>query len=124
MEPSRFDHLARRVTRARSRRGVLGVLGSAALAIGVSLARPQPAEARCRHGLNCSKSRSSPCKDNDNPDCIRAKNVDTGRCACMGPSLCTDPCKTGTDCASGLCVFGKGCCNDKEKFCANPCPTV
>ena len=45
MDAERFDRLARGVTHTRSRRGLLGVLGSGALAIGVSVGRPQPAEA-------------------------------------------------------------------------------
>jgi hypothetical protein len=41
MEPERFDRLTRSITSTRSRRGVLGVLGSGALAIGVGGARPE-----------------------------------------------------------------------------------
>ena len=125
MEPKRFDGLSRNLSRARSRRGLLGFLSGAALAIGVGAARPQPAQARCRHATSCDKSHYPPCKDNDNPDCLRVKNVDTGGCACIvSTPECTGhpPCSTGTECTSGLCVFAKGCCTPNGKFCAEPCP--
>jgi hypothetical protein len=124
VEPERFDRFVRIITTARSRRGMLGALGSGALAVGVGVARPQPAEARCRRTANCDKGRFLPCKDNDNPNCFRAKDVDTGRCACFIDSGCGDQCESGSDCSSGLCIRTKGCCNDTGKFCAEFCPTV
>jgi hypothetical protein len=122
MEPSRFDRLARGVTHARSRRGMLGVLASGALGIGVGAARPQPVAASCRKASNCTKARFRVCQNNG--ECIRVKNVDTGRCACVFIDECpAASCTKGSECASGLCVFAKGCC-DNRKHCADPCVTV
>ena len=122
MDAERFDRLARSVTSARSRRGMLGLLGSGALAIGVGMARPQPAEGRCRRATNCGKDRYPRCQHT--PQCYRLKNVDTGSCACVTVTKCGAPCTTSADCGSDLCVFGKGCCNDTGMFCAPPCPSV
>ena len=120
MEPSRFDRLARGVTRARSRRGVLGVLASGALGIGMGAAQPQPTAAKCRKATNCFKQRFPKCQNNG--ECVRVKNVDTGRCACVFGDECpAASCTTGSECASGLCVFAKGCCNTEGKYCADPC---
>ena len=119
MEPDRFDRLARNITGPRSRRGLLGILSSGALAIGVGMTRPQPVAARCRKATNCTKDRIRFCHDTD--ECHRVKNVDTGKCACIAVGLCGQLCATGTECASGLCVHAKGCCSDR-KVCATLCP--
>ena len=58
-----------------------GILASGALGIGVGVGRPQPAAARCRKASNCTKSRFRVCQNNG--ECIRVKNVDTGRWACV-----------------------------------------
>jgi hypothetical protein len=101
---------------------VLEILSSGALAIGVGVARPQPAEARCRRAANCDKGRFPVCQNNT--DCFRANNVDTGRYACVVAAQCGDPCTTGEQCVSGLCIRAKTCRNDTGKFCADPCPTL
>jgi hypothetical protein len=119
MEPERFDRLTRRFTIARSRRRMLGMLGSTALAIGVSMARPRPASAKCRKATNCTKNRTRFCHDTD--ECHRVKNVDTGKCVGIALGLCGELCTTGSECASGLRTHAKGCCSDR-KVCASPCP--
>jgi hypothetical protein len=119
MEPERFDRLARRLTRARSRRGMLGVVGSGALATSLGLARPALVKAKCKKATNCGKNRFPICQNT--VGCIRVKNVDTGRCVCIAANFpCIDGCETGSQCADGLCVFAKGCCS-LPTFCATPC---
>ena len=122
MDAQRFARLARGVTSARSRRGVLGILGSGALAVSMGLGRPRPAEGRCRRGTNCNKDRNPRCQNNS--QCQRFKNVDTRRCACVVVTKCGEPCTTSAECGGELCVFGRGCCNETGKFCAPPCPTI
>ena len=119
MEPERFDSLTRGLTSVRSRRGVLGVLSSGALAIRMGMARPQRAAAKCRKATNCTKNRTRFCHDTD--ECHRVKNVDTGQCVCVALGLCGDPCTMGSECSSGLCVHAKGCCSNR-KVCAASCP--
>jgi hypothetical protein len=97
---------------------MLGILGSGALGIGVGVARPQPAAARCRKATSCIKQRFPVCQNNG--ECIKVKNVDTGRCACVFIDEVADSCTTGSQCGSGLCVFAKGCF-ETGKFCADPC---
>ena len=123
MDGSRFDDLtlrlaAIRLTRGKALRGIAA--GALALAGGLGLSRPEPVEARCRHAANCTKLRHRTCDNND--ACIRYKNVDTGRCACI-QNICGLACTHGGECGSGLCVFGKGCCSATGMFCATPCPT-
>ena len=120
MEPERFDRLTRSLTSARSRRGVLAVLGSGALTTGLGLARPQPAEAHCRRAHNCSNGSTRFCKDASS--CLKVKDVDTGRCTCIVAGACGGPCTTSAQCGSGRCVFAKGCCHpETEKWCATLC---
>jgi hypothetical protein len=117
MDGARFDRLAAAWARCLSRRGALALLGSGALAGGLGLSRSEPVEARCRHTHICGKGRPRTCQNN--AECLRVRNVDTGHCACIQPT-CAGPCHKRADCASGeLCVFAKNCCG--EHFCATPC---
>ena len=122
MDGARFDRLAAAWATRRSRRGALALLGSGALAGGLRQIRPEPVAARCRHATNCNKSRFPHC--HNTTDCFRVKNVDTGECTCITLGLCVEPCSTGADCLTGLCVFANGCCTEitaTGKFCASPC---
>jgi hypothetical protein len=120
MDGARFDRLTAAWARRRSRRGVLAVLGSGALATSLGLARPAPVEARCRRGENCNRDRFKDCPEDI--DCAKVKNVDGGPCACIERE-CGAPCSTGSDCDSGLCVKVPGCC-ETDKFCGTPCGAV
>jgi hypothetical protein len=52
--------------------------------------------------------------------CAQVTDVDGG-CACIFRS-CGEPCTTGADCQSGLCVDVPGCCGEPGfLFCAEPC---
>ena len=62
MDAGRFDRLAAAWATRRSRRGALALLGSRALAGGLGLTQPEPAEARCRHASNCTKLRFPTCQ--------------------------------------------------------------
>ena len=121
MDTAWFDRLAAAWARRHSRRGTLALLGSGALSGGLGLARPQPAEARCRRATNCRRDRYRHCHNTS--ACLRVKNVDTGNCACIAEvAKCTATCTTSADCGGGLCVYGKGCCGETGMHCASPCP--
>jgi hypothetical protein len=120
MDGERFDRLTATWARRRSRRAALALLGSGALAGGLGMTRPEPAEARCRRAHNCKDGSGNRfCKDA--PGCLKVKNVDTGRCTCIQCCACGSPCSSSADCGSDVCVLAKNCCNDTGKFCAIPC---
>jgi hypothetical protein len=96
-----------------------GAPGQRALAGGLGLTRPEPAEARCRRAHNCKRSESRSCKDA--PTCLKVKDVDTGRCICIECCACGAPCSSSADRGGGVCVFAKKCCNDTGKWCATAC---
>jgi hypothetical protein len=52
--------------------------------------------------------------------CAQVVNVDGG-CACVERACSFEPCTTGSDCASGLCVDIPGCCGEPNPFCGTPC---
>jgi len=128
MEPERFDHLTRHVISVRSRRGMLGILGSTALAIGVG--RSQPAEARCRRRRRCGGRCCSSDQSCENQVCV-AKCDDSFSCAIGGGV--GSPCGAHDFCTCTTTPIGTGVCLSFENLnlCADapacppgapPCP--
>jgi hypothetical protein len=66
---------------------------------------------------NCSLGVETDCADGA---CAQVISVDGG-CACVERQCSFEPCTTGADCASGLCVDIPGCCGDPTPFCGIPC---
>jgi len=69
---------------------------------------------------NCLAGIESSCEDGA---CAQAVDVDGG-CACVERACSFEPCSTGAECESGLCVDIPGCCGDTQPFCGIPCGTL
>ncbi len=67
---------------------------------------------------NCALGIEVSCGDAG--ECAQVINVDGG-CACVERACSFEPCTSGADCESGLCVDIPGCCGDPTPFCGIPC---
>jgi hypothetical protein len=150
MEQTRFDRLARSLGEAPTRRRLLGVAASAALAgvglhIGETEAKTkkkgrkrchieagkgvcvhQMCAISCKNATGCDQSGKLPQCGPNVFDCGCAKLLN-GNTACVIPrqaaDLCAQPaCQSNQDCNSGsACVKVPGCCPDRRQVCAFSC---